>query len=175
MGCSEAMTVFVRAQTTVDVPFRVAATRLDEAVADGGLVTVSQRAADDGLTYLARVRPAGLGRFGKEVRVRLLPAHWVGGHVVVGLRWEPTGPTASLFPSLDADLTLHPDEAGSVVGIVGCYRPPLGALGARVDRALLSRAAHATLQSLTEEVARRLAELCQPTGVPQPLHAGPIG
>jgi hypothetical protein len=154
------MTVFVRAQTRVEVPFRQAAARLDEAVADGGLVSVSQQAADDGLTYLARVRPAGLGRFGKEVRVRLLPAHWVGGHVVVALRWEPTGATAGLFPSLDADLTLYPDEVGSVVGIVGCYRPPLGALGARVDRVLLSRAAQATVQALTEEVARRLTELC---------------
>lgn len=162
------MTVFVGAQTRVNVPFRQAATLLDDAVADGGLVAISQQAADDGLTYLARVRPRGLGRFGKEVRVRLLPSHWVGGHVVIALRWEPTGTTASLFPSLDADLTLHADEPGSVVSIVGCYRPPLGALGARVDRVLLSRAAQATLQALTDEIAERLTELHHQTAARQP-------
>lgn len=150
--------MFVGAQTRVDVPFRQAAALLDDAVADGGLVTISQHAADDGLTYLARVRPGGRG-FGKEVRVRLLPSHWVGGHVVIALRWEPTGPTAGLFPSLDADVTLDADEPGSVVSVVGCYRPPLGVVGARVDRALLSRAAHATLQALTDEIGRRLSEL----------------
>lgn len=160
--------MFVGAQTKVKVPFRRAATLLDAAVADGGLTAVSQHAAADGLTYLARVHPTRAGRLGKEVRVRLLPSHWVGGHVVIALRWEPTGPTAGLFPSLDADVSLHDDDPGSVVSIVGCYRPPLGALGMRFDRALLSRAAQATLQALTDEIAHRLTELHRQTPNPRP-------
>ena len=150
--------MFVETQATVDVPFRQAAALLDDALAGGALVACSQRAAGAGLTCLTRVGPSGSGRFGKAVRVHLLPSRWVGGHVVVALRWEPTGRTAALFPSLDADLMVHPDPPGSIVSIVGSYRPPLGALGARVDRVVLARAAHATLRALTEDIAQRLSD-----------------
>jgi hypothetical protein len=46
------------------------------------------------------------------------------------LRWEATGPGGRLFPALDADITLTPaGEHATLLGLAGCYRPPLGSWG----------------------------------------------
>jgi hypothetical protein len=59
-----------------------------------------------------------------------------------------------LFPVLDADLTLAPArEQGSVLSMAGVYRPPLGALGQALDRAVLRRVAVATIRRFVAQVA----------------------
>jgi hypothetical protein len=42
----------------------------------------------------------------------------------VGLRWEATGVTGSLFPALDADIRITDNGGeGSRVALTGSYRP----------------------------------------------------
>lgn len=103
-----------------------------------------------------RVGPFGHGALAKQVRVQILPARVAHEHVVVPLRWQATGAAYRLFPSLDADLNLHAAGPGSVLSIVASYRPPLEALGAGLDRALMSRVAKRTLDSLLADISTRL-------------------
>lgn len=70
------------------------------------------------------------------------------------LRWEATGPAGGLFPVLDGDSTLTPaGEDAARLALAGVYRPPLGRLGASLDRAVLHRVADATIRALLRAVA----------------------
>lgn len=58
---------------------------------------------------------------------------------------------------LDANLVLTAvDSQHCRLALLGVYRPPLGAVGATLDRMLLSRAAVATFRSLVTRVAAGL-------------------
>lgn len=149
--------VFVEAETAVGLPFATARRQLERAIQDGGLVAESRRACEEGLSFFMRVGPAGARRPGKEVLVQLLPCQQAPDHVIVPLRWAATGAGGSLFPSLDANVALRDGGDGaSVLSIVGAYRPPLGVIGAGLDRAVLSKAARATLRSLLDDIASTL-------------------
>jgi hypothetical protein len=75
----------------------------------------------------------------------------------VGLRWEAAGTTGSLFPVLDATITIRPEgENTARLALVGSYRPPLGRLGAVLDRALLHRIATATVRSLVRSLTEAI-------------------
>ncbi len=118
----------------------------------------SAKAYADGLDGLIRVGPFGaaLGA-SKLVRVQLLEPVPRDDTVVLPLRWEATGAAGHLFPVLDANLVLTPSgEEHSMLTLTGAYRPPLGSLGAALDRALLNRAAAATVRSLVSQVADSL-------------------
>jgi hypothetical protein len=72
----------------------------------------------------------------------------------VGLRWEVAGAAGSLFPVLDATITICPEEEKTArLALAGSYRPPLGHLGAALDTAILHRVATATVRSLLHHVA----------------------
>jgi hypothetical protein len=74
--------------------------------------------------------------------------------VVLPLRWEASGAAGRLFPVLDANLVLTPSgESAATLALNGAYRPPLGSLGEVLDRAVLNRAAAATVRSLLARVA----------------------
>ena len=121
----------------------------------GWLSGPSARAYAEGLDDLIRVGPFGavLGA-SKLVRVQLLEPVPREDTVVLPLRWEATGAAGRLFPVLDANLVLTPSGADrSKLALTGAYRPPLGGLGAALDRSLLNRAAAATLRSLVSQVA----------------------
>ena len=61
---------------------------------------------------------------------------------VWALRWEAAGTTGGLFPVLDADITLTPaGDQASVLVMHGAYRPPLGHVGAKLNRAVMHRIA----------------------------------
>jgi hypothetical protein len=101
--------------------------------------------------------------------------------VVLPLRWEASGASGRLFPVLDANLVLTPGgEGAATLTLTGAYRPPPGSLGEVPDRALLNRAAAATVRSLVARVAASMvaadtAELAA-DGVPLPSlrwQAGP--
>ena len=73
---------------------------------------------------------------------------------VLTLRWQATMPGGSLFPALDADITLTPaGEGRSLLTLDGAYRPPSGSRASGYDRAVLHRAATATIQSLLGQIA----------------------
>lgn len=62
---------------------------------------------------------------------------------VIPLRWSATGPLGELFPTLDANLEISAADAGQCrVALIGSYRPPLGSVGAVLDRAVLRTAGH---------------------------------
>jgi hypothetical protein len=165
--------VFVEAESPLPLPFNAVHAALDAALADGGLTEESRRAAEEGASFLMRVGPGGSHGFAKQVLVEVLPFDYMGRKVVVPLRWRPTGPTGRLFPSLEANLTIsEAGGSGSLISIVASYEPPLDAVGAGLDRILLSRAAGATLTALLREIvtklnsaARLLAPAARTTGV----------
>jgi hypothetical protein len=97
--------------------------------------------------------------------VELLPPRQVERGVRLPLRWVATGATEQLFPALDADLDLLAvDEQHCALSINAVYDPPLGAVGAGIDRILLHRAARATMRALLRELGHTLTEMWQPEG-----------
>lgn len=156
--------VFVSAETVVHVAFDVARARL-AGLAGGWLAGASGDAYAEGGLGLARVGPAssvpGLSRL-VEVRFRDLVVH--GESAVMALRWEAAGVGGVLFPVLDADLRLAPrgespqEEPATTVAVVGVYRPPLGVLGAALDRAGLRLVALATVREFVNRVGEAVAD-----------------
>ena len=67
-----------------------------------------------------------------------------------------TGTGGALFPVLDADLTLTPAGEGTILMMAGSYRPPFGAVGGVLDRAVLRRVADATIRGFLTQVAAKL-------------------
>jgi len=149
--------MFVEAERSVALPFDVAKEALERALADGGLVAESRRAVAEGLVFVIAVGPRGRQGPAMDVLVRFLSGRRIGDSFVVPLRWEVTGSARGMFPALDANLELvatHP--AASRLSIVGSYQPPLGRLGATIDRAAMSRVASATMIALLREIADEL-------------------
>lgn len=67
---------------------------------------------------------------------------------------DRAGTAGGLFPALDAGLALTPQGAGaSLLKPDGVYRPPLGTVGAALDRAILHRVATATIRTFVAQVA----------------------
>src|SRR5437588_518052 len=64
-----------------------------------------------------------------------------------------------LVPAVDADLSLSRYErSGTLVTLAGVYRPPLGAVGAVLDRAGLRLVAEATVRAFVSHVAAAVAD-----------------
>ena len=158
--------MFVRHEVLLDVSFAVARARFAASVRGDWLLDASGRAHADGLTGLIRVGPFGavLGS-SKLVRVQMLEPVPRDDTVVLPLRWEATGDMGRMFPVLDADLILTPIDAGTTrLELGGSYRAPLAGVGSGLDRLVLHRAATATVRSLVQRVAARIAEPATPPG-----------
>jgi hypothetical protein len=159
--------MFVGDQERLEVGFAAAQARLTNLVRGNWLLSASREAYDEGITGLARVGPLGarpgLSRL-VEVQFRGLVQR--GNTAVLTLRWQVTGSGGSLFPVLDADITLSPDgEHATVLAMAGAYRPPLGAVGAGLDRAILHRVATASIRSFVNRIADAIAD---PAPSPRP-------
>jgi hypothetical protein len=158
--------VFAAHECTVAARFDVAAARMTHFINRGALRAASETAYTDGLVAGLRVGPFGEVRgLSKLVRVRFAEPIQRANQIRVPLRWEATGAAGELFPVLDADLTLTGDGDGDGDGdgqtrirLDGSYRPPFGRAGAALDRAVMSRLAAATIQSLVECVAAAVAD-----------------
>jgi hypothetical protein len=150
--------MFVRDEVPIDVGFEAARERL--AKLDSWFLTASDDAYGEGIAGLARVGPRGptpgMSRLA-EIRFQSLAAE--NGRAGLALRWEARGPGGRLFPVLDADLMLTPaGENGALLTLAGAYRPPLGSLGAELDRLILHRVAEATIRNFLERVVTALAD-----------------
>ncbi len=147
--------MFASHEVELSMSFARARARLAVLGNGGWLSGPSARAYAEGLDGLIRVGPFGavLGA-SKLVRVQLLEPVPREDTVVLPLRWEATGAAGKMFPVLDANLVLTPrGEDRSTLALTGAYRPPLGGVGAALDRALLKRAAAATIRSLVSQAA----------------------
>jgi hypothetical protein len=164
LNCS----VFVCREIVTQVSFTAATARLENLLRGNALRDASRSAYDDGLTALIPVGPAP--GFTRLVRAQFRDLVLRGGTAMLTVRWEASGPGAGLFPVLDADITLTPagDEA-TLLRLDGSYRPPLGAAGAMLDRAVMNRVAAATIRSLLRQISDALASPHPSTGT----HAAP--
>jgi hypothetical protein len=82
--------------------------------------------------------------------------------VGAGLAWSAgvirAGPP--LPHPLEGELSVRPLGPGScLLSLTGSYEPPLGALGRRLDEAMLRRAVDATVRDLATAIAARVAWL----------------
>ena len=155
--------MFVAHELPVDTGLREAQARFANLLHGGWLAEASAAAYDGAVTGLLRVGPAGFAT-AKLVRVSLLDPVYRDEVMTVGLRWEATGPAGSLFPVLDANISILPgQDEGTADGrqtarlaLTGSYRPPLGRLGAALDQVALHRVATATIRALLQDVAAAL-------------------
>jgi hypothetical protein len=155
--------VFVGDEVRLDVSFAVARERLAQLSESGALFGPSE----DAYHGLARVGVLGVS---KLVRVQFRELTWADGSAGLAMRWEATGAGGGLFPVLDADLRLAPDGAQcAVLTMAGAYRPPLGSLGATLDRAILHRVADATIRRFVARLAAQISDLPLPNGAGSPL------
>ena len=143
----------------LDVSFNAAQARLANLTREGTLLDASQDAYGLGIIGVVRIDPLGsapgMSRL-VEVHFRDLVIH--ENSAVLTLRWEAIGPGGGLFPALDADITLSPaGEDATLLTLAGAYRPPLGALGARLDQAILQRVAAATIRAFLDRVVDAIA------------------
>ena len=148
--------MFVAREILTQVGLTAATARLANLLTGNTLQNASRSAYDDGLTALISVGPAS--GFTRLVRAQFRDLVVRGETAVLTVRWEATGAGAGLFPVLDADITLTPagDDA-TLVRLDGSYRPPLGAAGAMLDRAVMNHVASATTRSLLRQVSEALA------------------
>ncbi len=157
--CARLDDMFAAHELELEVSFGAAQARLVNLAHGDRLSGASQDAYEGGLARLIRVGPLGdIPGASKLVRVRFLDPVYRGDAMTLGLRWEATGVTGGLFPVLDADITLMPaGEHTTRLALAGSYRPPLGRLGAGLDRVILNQVATATIRALLHEVADALA------------------
>jgi hypothetical protein len=148
--------MFVVEDLTIGTGSRAAQARFANLLHGDWLAETSMAACEGGIEGLLRVGPAGPVA-AKLVRIRFLDPVYRGDVMTVGLRWEAAGAAGSLFPVLDANISISPagDETARLT-LAGSYRPPLGRLGAGLDRAVLHRVATATMRCLLRSVAEAL-------------------
>ena len=148
--------MFVVEDLTIGIRSRAAQARFANLLRGDWLAEMSTAACEGGVEGLLRVGPAGPVA-AKLVRVRFLDPVYRGDVMTVGLRWEAAGAAGSLFPVLDANISISParDETARLT-LAGSYRPPLGRLGAGLDRAIMHRMATATMRCLLQSVAEAL-------------------
>jgi hypothetical protein len=136
--------VFFSEEVLVDSSAERTVKRLSSWLAGGEGEAAAADALAAGERVLSRAGFAGLG---KTVEIRTMPPFARAGVTVIPLRWSATGPLGDLFPTLDANLEISPYHAGqSRVALIGSYRPPLGPVGAVLDRAVLGGAGRVTIR-----------------------------
>ena len=121
------------------------------------LSPLASEASEDGEALRMRIGPAwSAGLVTREVSVTLGPSRPRGDALSRSLAWRASE-LQSLFPLLEGDIELAPiGKEGSRISLAVVYTPPLGGLGARVDRALLHRVAASTVRSFISKVAANL-------------------
>jgi hypothetical protein len=152
--------VFIGTEIRVDVGFSAARARMANLARDGLLRRASDDAYRDLGASLARVGPMGaVPGLSRLVAVRFSDITMHDDYAVAAIRWEATGPGGAWFPALDADIRLTPDgDDATTIAVSGVYRPPLGILGAGLDRAVLHRIAEATIRAFTRDIAAAIAD-----------------
>jgi hypothetical protein len=150
--------MFVSDQRVLTVGIGTARARLANLVDSGWLGGASQAVYQGSIDHLLRVGPfGGLPGASRLVRVQFLDPVERDDSVTMGMRWEAIGVTGGLFPVMDANIKLTTEDGEATrMALTAVYRPPLGALGAGLDRVLLHKVATATIHSLMTNTASAL-------------------
>jgi hypothetical protein len=146
--------MFIGAEVRLDLGFDTVQARLADLVRGGLLPRASGGTYGEWQACLAQIGPwvtaPGMCRL-VQVLVRDMVTHadcftWT-------MRWEVAEPGGSLFPALDADIKLTPAGAdAAMLAVCAAYRPPLGVLGAGLDRAIMHQAAEVMIQSFIIQI-----------------------
>lgn len=157
--------MFIVEQASVRLSLATAAVRLANLTRGGVLSGASHLAFQDGTEALLRVGPLGdVPGLAKLVRVQFLDPAWSERGMTISIRWEAAGSSTAFFPMLDADLVLSPSSQRTcTLACSAVYRPPLGRLGAALDRAVMNHVATATIRSLLQRLS---AEMVSPSPIP---------
>jgi hypothetical protein len=152
--------MFVREEARLPVRFAIACTALARLAWGDRLLDASQGAYGGAVSGLAKVGPPGpWPDSSKLVMVHVGDVTASGNEARMPLRWEATGLGNGLFPALDADVSVTPaEDQTTILTLTGVYRPPLGRLGAMLDRAVLSRVAAATIRDFVARLALVIAD-----------------
>lgn len=150
--------MFIRYFLEIALPFAEVEAALLEAPQDW-VPGLARDAGDRGEHLLAEV---GFGskdlRVEKKVQIGLGPPLRIPSKTLLPMTWEATG-AQRLFPSLDADIEVAPlGPNRTQLSLSARYKPPLGALGRAIDRALLHRVAEATLKDFLDRVGEALRD-----------------
>jgi hypothetical protein len=161
--------VFIGAEIPLEIGFNAAQARMAN-LARGGLL---RRASDEAYrelgTGLARVGPLGAAPgMSRLVQVRFSDLAIHEDSATCAIRWEAAGRGGALFPALDADIKLTPaGQEATILTVTGVYRPPLGGLGAGLDRTIMHRVARATIGTFTHRIG---SALVHPASAPDIAH-----
>ncbi len=151
--------MFVSDERGLAVSYRVAAERLARVPCSGWPGALSRVVYAGGVEYLLRAGPADVvPAASRLVRVRFTQPTYRDGMMTIGLRWEVTGGAGRLCPALDADIRLADGADAARLTLTGSYRPPLGALGAELDRLIMHTVASATIRTLLGRLAAALED-----------------
>jgi hypothetical protein len=160
--------MFAGDQVELNIGFDMARGRLADLAEGRWLLDASQEAYGASTVGFARVGPSpGLSKL-VRVHVRKLPG--TEERAGLAIRWEAIGQAGALFPVLDADITVTPAADGtSTLALAAVYRPPLGLVGAGLDRAVLHRVASTTVRTFLSRVAEAIlgADTMSDTVVPR--------
>jgi len=95
-------------------------------------------------------------RVQKQVAVQLGTPIRLPSKTVLPMTWTPVV-AERLFPALEADVEVaFLGDQRTQLAISAQYRPPLGAVGRTMDKALLHRVAEATVKDFLDRVAERI-------------------
>lgn len=148
--------MFVRYFVDMAVPFEAVEGSLLEDP-DAWVPGLLRAAEDRGERLLAEVGFAvEARRVDKEVEIVLGPVYRIPSKTLLPMTWRATG-ADWMFPQLDADIevaALGPRR--TQLSISARYRPPMGAVGRVLDRAMLHRVAEATIKDFLDGVADRI-------------------
>jgi len=165
--------VFIGTEVRLEVGFNAAQVRLANLARAGLPRRASDNAYRELETGLTRVGPLRVGPgISKLIGVRFSDMAVHEDFAIGSMRWETTGPGGALFPALDADIKLT--SAGkdvTVLAISGTYRPPLGSMGAGLDRMIIHKIAPATIRAFTCQIA---AAIEHPAASPESRHTGTL-
>lgn len=148
--------MFIRYFLDLSVPFeKVEAALLDEPSA--WVPGLARDAEDRGERLLVEVGfDLDERRIGKEVLVEIGEPFALPSKTLLPISWMATGPERA-FPHLDADIEIAALGANRTqLSISARYRPPFGALGRAIDKAVLHRVAEATVKDFLDGVGERL-------------------
>ena len=144
--------MFIGAEIPLEVGFNAAQARLANLAHRGLLRRASENAHSWGADQ-AQVGPRGAAGMSKLVKVQFRHLVTHEDSATWAMRWEADGTAGALFPVLDADITLtRAGEEATVLTVSGTYRPPLGSLGAGLDRAIMHLVAEATIRAFTRQI-----------------------
>lgn len=107
----------------------------------------------------AMIGELDFGPVHKRVEILLSDPVRLPSKTVLPMTWRAaSGP--ALFPIFEADVEIAELEAEKIqLSISARYKPPLGALGKAIDRALLHRVAETTVKDFLDHVGEKLESL----------------